>query len=74
MLLKCQKNLHSVRGDGGQEEALAVGRAGAGGRKTVAGTGDGTVAVVTGAGALLDSHAGEGNGHERQDGGELHVD
>lgn len=69
-----QFHLHSIRGDGGQEEALAVGRADAGGRETIAGTGDGAVAVVTGAGALLDSHVGEGNGHEGQDDSELHLD
>ena len=74
LYLSSAANLHSIGGDGAQEEAGAVGRADGGGRETIAGTGDGTVAVVAGAGALLDSHAGESHGHEGEDDGELHFE
>lgn len=67
-------HLHSGGGDGGLQEAGAVGGPDAEGGETIAGTGDGTVAVVAGAGTLLDSDVGERNGHEGQDGSELHFD
>jgi hypothetical protein len=66
-------NLHWLRGDGGQEEARAVGRARGERRQAIAGTGDGAVAVVAGAGTGL-KNAAEGERDEREDGEDLHFD
>lgn len=66
-------NLHRVRGDGGAEEARAVGGPGGQGQETLTGSGDGTVAVVAVA-AGTGVKAGEDGGGERENNSALHLD
>lgn len=68
------EHIHGSRGDGGLQEAGAVGGADRGGLETIAGTSNGTVAVVAGAGALLNGDVGKSHGDEGQDSSELHFD
>lgn len=68
-----RRDIHSVGGDGSLQEAGARGLALADGQETLTGTGNGTVAVVTGAGTLLNDTSHDG-GDEGQDNGSLHLD
>jgi hypothetical protein len=68
------KHIHGSRGDGGLQEAGAVGRPDRGGKETIASTSNGTVAVVAGAGTLLHSNVGKSHGDEGQDSSKLHFD
>jgi hypothetical protein len=63
----------SVGDDGGQLEAGAVGLAGLDGQETSTGTGDGTLAVVAGAGTLLEN-GGHGGGNKGENNGSLHLE